>query len=655
MKKEKYFIIILAILLIPFSVSAAEIQFTFYANGGTTSTPNFSIYEDYGFISYNGISNSSYTNNSTIKNINSIKGNKFIITKKDDYLVAGKEWYMKNYYDGKTYFFSENSTYKMSDIIKQLGIEDINFVSYSLYANWNSKKKTSGTNIKAASTNSKTKEAEKKDTSKGKHTVNIRYHTNKGTLVSPHSSQIKVSNNYIYNKDAINATKIIYNEKMENTGLANYDNPTFINIQRNGYIAKKGAEWNTKADGSGKSYSQRKVYKASDFCNASKKDCTITLYVNWEPIYKEKVSNELTITAIDYKSKNHGDAVLLKSKDSYLLMDTTVAYTNTIVEYLDNHNIKNLDIYLSHYHGDHYNGFYKIIKNKSKYNIQKIYMPEPTESSKKVYEQLASTAKKYNIKVIKLTKGSTFKFGYATGKVIYHQKGKNYDENDHSLVTIITCGNIRYFTAGDITQKVENELIKNNIDVHADIMKLSHHGVQLPNSISNTLGFIKKVNPKYVFYQYNHTSSQNYNDGWLRYGDSETYFALKSPQLDYNNRIKYETAAYTSVQNVQSLNRATYSTRYNGNIEFKIKNSRIDSIKIDRNRKRIIINYVLQSKNNSITKKVFDVNNQSKYTIYDYKRNFPNYSYKNGYENIKTQNHASNINNSTLEYIINYN
>ena len=49
-----------------------------------------------------------------------------------------------------------------------------------------------------------------------------------------------------------------------------------------GYTAKKGAEWNTKPNGSGKSYSQKQVYKSSDLCDASEKDCTVTLYVNWE-------------------------------------------------------------------------------------------------------------------------------------------------------------------------------------------------------------------------------------------------------------------------------------------------------------------------------------------------------------------------------------
>ena len=313
-------------LLIPTLVSAQEIDFTFYANGGTTSTSNFSIYEDYEFINYNGTSYSSYTEKSTIKNINSISGKTFTVTKKNDSLVTGKEWYFKNEYDGKTYYFNQNSTYKMSDVIAQLGIEDINFVSFSLYAYWNSRKKTGGIDVKAATTkksttettkkNEKTKKNEttKKEASNEKHYVYIQYHINKGKLADKHSEEIVESEKFIYYNGQKNVQKITYNEKLGSAGLVDYNNPSFLNIQKAGYIAKKGAEWNTKADGTGKSYSQTKVYQASDFCDAKKKDCTVVLYLNWQK--DEKNIKEVKVTYNSNKGKGCSGSFKIKADSS---------------------------------------------------------------------------------------------------------------------------------------------------------------------------------------------------------------------------------------------------------------------------------------------------------------------------------------------------
>ncbi len=83
--------------------------------------------------------------------------------------------------------------------------------------------------------------------------------------------------------------KYIYNEKFSNTGLIDYNNADYINILKSGYSAVYKSEWNTKADGTGKSFNQYTVYKASDFCDASKKDCTVTLYLNWKKVTFKRV------------------------------------------------------------------------------------------------------------------------------------------------------------------------------------------------------------------------------------------------------------------------------------------------------------------------------------------------------------------------------
>ena len=123
------------------------------------------------------------------------------------------------------------------------------------------------------------------------HYVHILFHMNGGKLASSHTSSLSSSSSFIVrvNNSKI-VQKVLYGSQTGVSGLPNYNNPTYLNIERDGYVAKEGAEWNTKKDGSGKSYSDKKVYKASDFCDASKKDCEIILYVNWQSLKDESKS-----------------------------------------------------------------------------------------------------------------------------------------------------------------------------------------------------------------------------------------------------------------------------------------------------------------------------------------------------------------------------
>lgn len=81
-----------------------------------------------------------------------------------------------------------------------------------------------------------------------------------------------------------------------------------IYITRQGYSVPIGGEW-VCLEGctiSGKTFSQSVVYKHSDFCDASNKDCTVVLGVNWK-------INKYTVT---YNS-NGGTGIMASSDYTY--------------------------------------------------------------------------------------------------------------------------------------------------------------------------------------------------------------------------------------------------------------------------------------------------------------------------------------------------
>ena len=114
----------------------------------------------------------------------------------------------------------------------------------------------------------------------------IQYSMNGGTLKDPHGSQYSSDSDGFVLKSG---NKIIHTLEYGGTapsdsGLADCNSQTHINISKEGYLALDGFEWNTEADGSGKSFNQHTIYKTSELADLSNGDVTLTLYVNWKPI-----------------------------------------------------------------------------------------------------------------------------------------------------------------------------------------------------------------------------------------------------------------------------------------------------------------------------------------------------------------------------------
>lgn len=66
-------------------------------------------------------------------------------------------------------------------------------------------------------------------------------------------------------------------------------------LSRTGYSKKVGAEWNTRADGKGKSFAENKTYNMTDYApDLTTGNQTVTLYAQWEPnVYTITLENQL--------------------------------------------------------------------------------------------------------------------------------------------------------------------------------------------------------------------------------------------------------------------------------------------------------------------------------------------------------------------------
>lgn len=365
---------------------------------------------------------------------------------------------------------------------------------------------------------------------------------------------------------------------------------------------------------------------------------------------------ELNITMIN-SNQLYGDAVLLESKGEYLLMDSNnpvgVNAVHPVVKFLQDNNITSISIYLSHYHADHYGGLRNLLLDNG-ITINKVYLPkteyfckyyniDENESSDNQYfykhytnlinyrldvikeqnipvEFLWPSNEQYSNHCFDLEENSysnQIQLGDATIEIIgpvgnydlddfgtdsdtIKYKGNKYI-NNYSLVAMIKVGNIKFFSAGDISEYEESNLLKSGVDISADIMKLSHHG----NQGSNSNEFIKTVNPKYAFAT---TATSKYHNP-----ENISLFSFL---------VHGESDCTTNCFSGTNL----YLENYSGTTTFSIKNDVISVIS-EKNYNTININYIDKESNEIIMSRKLDFPTDATYHIYDYIININGYVY----------------------------
>ena len=113
------------------------------------------------------------------------------------------------------------------------------------------------------------------------HKVNIKINMNGGHLASAHGSMVGTNGDLVtmYGSDIIH--KIPFGVSLPDVGLSNWNNPSYINIEKTGYCAKPNEEYYTGEGANRRTYNQVTGYAATDFATDESVDATVTLYVNW--------------------------------------------------------------------------------------------------------------------------------------------------------------------------------------------------------------------------------------------------------------------------------------------------------------------------------------------------------------------------------------
>ncbi|MBR4769174.1 MAG: GBS Bsp-like repeat-containing protein, partial [Lachnospiraceae bacterium] len=244
------------------------------------------------------------------------------------------------------------------------------------------------------------------------------------------------------------------------------------------------------------------------------KDGRVTSYEI--PVIVKDAGTELSVTFIDV---GFGDSILLESRGKYLLVDAGHStFASNVLQILKEKRIDKVTVLTTHLHFDHVCGILPLIDAGF---VSEIYADTLGYSDSFIdavnVEKALDYAREKAIPIHEITKIDSFTVGDALIERIGPLKSYGFTTpgatNNRSIWLKVTGGGATYLLAGDAESVAERDMIAAGIDMKADYLKVSHHGLET----SSTEEFILASSPKMTFVSDNLIFSPERHGGVTRW------------------------------------------------------------------------------------------------------------------------------------------
>lgn len=196
--------------------------------------------------------------------------------------------------------------------------------------------------------------------------------------------------------------------------------------------------------------------------------------------------NKLLVHYIDV---GQADSILVQVNGKNMLIDAgNKADGDKIVSYLQKQRVKKLDyVIATHPHEDHIGGMSAVL---NKFTVEDFYAPKKTAATR-AFENMVKALDGKKIKTA--FAGVKLDLGEDVNCEIIAPNSKDYKEiNNYSAVIKLDYKDNKFLFTGDAESLSEEEIIKSNIDISSDVLKIGHHG----SSSSTSSDFLDKVSPE---------------------------------------------------------------------------------------------------------------------------------------------------------------
>jgi competence protein ComEC len=224
----------------------------------------------------------------------------------------------------------------------------------------------------------------------------------------------------------------------------------------------------------------------------------------WPP---RLATHELTITAIDV---GQADSLLIQTPNGHAFLvdgggrlesgspqsgnsQAEAIGERIVVPFLIRCGIHRLDAVLaSHPHGDHVGGLPPVMRILGANGFADSGQSYPGHA----YADALAVARERGIPMLEPRAGDVWRtddgvtFRFLGPSLPYIAGGRN-DINDNSLVFLLMYEHFRMLFTGDAGESAERRLLASGADLHADVLKVGHHG----SAYGTTPAFVRAVHP----------------------------------------------------------------------------------------------------------------------------------------------------------------
>ncbi|MCD6094349.1 MBL fold metallo-hydrolase [bacterium] len=192
-------------------------------------------------------------------------------------------------------------------------------------------------------------------------------------------------------------------------------------------------------------------------------------------------------------------------------------------------------VILTHPDRDHISGLFSILDT---YKVDKVLLPNiryfDSEKRKVLYETFKRKVREQGGKIIFGKRGQRISFSENSRFLILWpiDNLKIKKNNDYSIVSLFSFGNMDFLFTGDISKRIEPQLFPGNLELKKiEVVKIAHHG----SRYSTSEFFIKRVSPETAIIS---VGENNYGHPAREVLDNLRKYGIKTFRTDENGKIK---------------------------------------------------------------------------------------------------------------------
>jgi len=189
-----------------------------------------------------------------------------------------------------------------------------------------------------------------------------------------------------------------------------------------------------------------------------------------------------------------GDVILIIYENSTVMVDSGNRYSSVwskINQTLHSLNVTSINLAIAtHADSDHVGQFAELIRH---FEIRQFWT-NGEEGASQTWRELNATIHNYGIPEHAARIGETYSMGDASMVVLNPSEPLIGDQNSDSVVVKLSYRNASLVLTGDADWRAERKMLNSSLclDLHADVLKLAHHG----SRYSSREDFLDAVSPK---------------------------------------------------------------------------------------------------------------------------------------------------------------